>query len=37
MIKVYCEGGALRKELKDLKKKGLIQLIYFPYEGNTKK
>jgi hypothetical protein len=37
MIKVYCERGALRKELKDLKKKGLIQLIHFPYEGNTKK
>jgi len=37
MIKVYCERGALRKELKQLKKDGLIQLIHFPYEGHAKK
>jgi len=37
MIKVYCERGALRKELNQLKNKGLIQLLHFPYEGHAKK
>jgi len=37
MIKVYCERGALRNELKQLKNNGLIQLLHFPYEGNSKK
>lgn len=37
MIKVYCERGALRKELTQLKNCGLVHLIHFPYEGHTKK
>ena len=37
MIKVYCERGAMRKELKQLKQDGLVQLIHFPYEGHNKK
>ena len=37
MIKVYCERGALRNELNQLKKDGLVQLIHFPYEGHAKK
>ena len=36
MIKVYCENGALRKELKQLKKDRRIELIHFPYEGNAR-
>lgn len=34
MIKVYCERGAFRKELKFLEKDGLVQLLHFPYEGS---
>lgn len=37
MIKVYCERGAMRKELSQLKKDDLVQLIHFPYEGHCKK
>lgn len=37
MIKVYCELGAMRKELIQLRIDGLIQLIHFPYEGHSKK
>ena len=37
MIKVYCERGAFRKELKSLEKDGLVRLLHFPYEGRNRK
>jgi hypothetical protein len=37
-LKVYCEHGALTKDLRDLKRRGCIELIHFPYDpdGRTK-
>ena len=37
MIRVYCERGAFRKELKSLEKDGLVQLLHFPYEGRNRR
>ena len=37
MIKIYCDSGGFRKELKELEKQGKIQLIMFPYENKNKK
>lgn len=37
MLKVYCERGAYRKELRELQSSGLIQLVHFPYEGHNRK
>ena len=37
MIKVYCERGAFRRELKSLENDGLVQLLHFPYEGRNRK
>lgn len=36
-IRVYCEHGALRKELWGLQKKGIIEIINFPYEMSITK
>ena len=35
MIKVYCDTGGYRSELKDLHQKGLIQVIQFHYENRN--
>jgi hypothetical protein len=36
-LKVYCERGAYRQELRVLEEAGTIQLVDFPYEGLNKK
>lgn len=37
MIKIYCERGAYRRELKALEEEGVAQLVHFPYEGKNRK
>ena len=37
MIKIYCENGALTKEIKALGLIDDIELIYFPFENFTRK
>jgi len=36
MQKVYCEHGALTLRLKDLRHRGIIQLIHFPYDPRSR-
>lgn len=36
-IKIYCENGALSKEIKALKNLDDIELLYFPFENFTRK
>jgi len=37
MIKVYCDNGAFKRELKTLEKQGLMQMVMFPYENRNRK
>ncbi|MCR9181398.1 MAG: hypothetical protein NXH73_00580 [Flavobacteriaceae bacterium] len=37
MIKIYCEDGAMTKEVKKLKNDSSILLISFPFENSNKK
>jgi hypothetical protein len=36
-LRVYCERGGYRRELRALEKAGAIQLVHFPYEGRTRR
>jgi hypothetical protein len=36
-LKVYCERGAYRKELRVFEESGAIQLVHFPYEGHNQR
>lgn len=36
MNKIYCEHGALSSELKEITKKYDVELIYFPYDLNSR-
>jgi hypothetical protein len=35
MLKVYCEHNAITKELLQLKKDGIIEILHFPYDPNS--
>ena len=35
-MKVYCEHGALTKALKRLQAQGVIQLVHFPYDEDSR-
>ncbi len=35
-MKVYCEHGALTKELRKLREQGLVKLVHFPYDRDGK-
>ncbi len=37
MIKVYCDTGGYRPELRELQNQGKIGLVMFPYENTNKK
>jgi hypothetical protein len=37
LLKVYCERGAYRTELRSMERDGLIQLLHFPYEGHNRR
>jgi hypothetical protein len=34
-MKVYCEHGALSKSLRELQRKGRVELVHFPYDPNS--
>ena len=36
-MKVYCDNGGYRKELKDLERQGRVVLLMFPYENINRK
>ena len=35
-MKVYCEHGALTSKLKALKRRGVIELVHFPYDPDSR-
>ena len=35
-MKIYCEPGALTSELKALQRRGIIELIHFPYDPDLR-
>jgi predicted nucleic acid-binding protein len=35
-MKVYCEHGALSKSLRELQRKGFIELVHFPYDPDSR-
>lgn len=35
-MKIYCEPGALSRELKKLQREGRVQLIHFPYDPDLR-
>ena len=35
-VKIYCEHGALTSALRSLKRKGRIELVYFPYDPDSR-
>ncbi len=35
--KIYCERGAWRDKLREFEKKGIIEIVSFPYEGKSRK
>ncbi len=35
-MKVYCEHGAVSKSLRDLQRKGYVELVHFPYDPNSR-
>jgi alkylated DNA repair dioxygenase AlkB len=35
-LKIYCDNGACPKELKELQKRGVIELYMFPYENKNR-
>lgn len=37
VVKVYCDTGAFRKELKDLEAAGQVTLVMFPYENRNRR
>jgi hypothetical protein len=36
-LKVYCERGGYRRELRALEEAGTIELVHFPYEGHNQR
>jgi hypothetical protein len=36
MIKVYCEHGALTGDIKQLRRDGIITLVHFPYDPDSR-
>ena len=35
-MKVYCEHGALSRKLRALKSRGIVQLVHFPYDSDSR-
>jgi predicted nucleic acid-binding protein len=35
-MKIYCEPGALSKELRALQREGCIELVHFPYDPDSR-
>ena len=35
-VKIYCEHGALTSALRSLNRKGRIELVYFPYDPDSR-
>ena len=35
-MKIYCEHGALSGSLRDLQRKGYVELVHFPYDPNSR-